>query len=486
MNFSFENQGSHTYLVYTVAEGDSLDTMSLGMLTNNKISGLTQTIFTQMDNTKYIKYDVSSKISAKQFFTGQVNKKRLLGVFNGIADAILAVEEYMIDASSLVFDLEYIFTDVSTGETLLVCLPISADKSTKSDLVAFFKNIMFTTQFDQSENCDHVAKIINYLNSSVVFSPESFKKLLGSLETDGAIQSQPQVVRATNVQPQREVPQPVRASTVQPQPQVKDKNVVSKQVAVPQEKKKEELTKKTAFVSEEKEKKLSFLWLCMHYSKENSKLYSEQKAKNKALNENSAPKEQNKKSKKAEGFEVPNQKKSSVSGFAIPGQQETIQAVADPQKNATPLTPTVSAVNVAEKTTFVPQTVSSGTPMNFGETTVLGGSVGETTVLGVSEISAASPHLIRTKNKERININKPVFRIGKEKSYVDYFIGDNSAISRSHANIIVRDGDYFVVDTNSTNHTYVNGQMLQSNIEQKITHGSKLRFANEDFEFRTY
>ena len=35
MDFSYENQGANTYLVYEIKEGDSIDTLSLGMLTNN-------------------------------------------------------------------------------------------------------------------------------------------------------------------------------------------------------------------------------------------------------------------------------------------------------------------------------------------------------------------------------------------------------------------------------------------------------------------
>ena len=130
----------------------------------------------------------------------------------------------------------------------------------------------------------------------------------------------------------------------------------------------------------------------------------------------------------------------------------------------------------------MPQTQSA----NFGETTVLsGGGIGETTVLGVFTATVeVKPYLIRVKNNEKILLDKPVFRIGKEKSYVDYFIGDNTAISRSHANIVCKDGEYFVVDTNSTNHTYVNGTMLASNVETKVTDGAKIRLANEDFEFK--
>lgn len=130
----------------------------------------------------------------------------------------------------------------------------------------------------------------------------------------------------------------------------------------------------------------------------------------------------------------------------------------------------------------------TGMPANFGETTVLSvAGCGETTVLGVAPTrQEIIPYLIRRKNNEKIILNKPVFRVGKERSYVDYFIGDNTAISRSHANIITREGSYFVVDTNSTNHTFVNGNMLNSNEEVQINHGDSIRFANEDFEFKLY
>ena len=90
------------------------------------------------------------------------------------------------------------------------------------------------------------------------------------------------------------------------------------------------------------------------------------------------------------------------------------------------------------------------------------------------------------KNKERIPVNKALFRIGKEPTYADYYIGDNSAISRSHANIIARGSEYFIVDTNSTNHTYINDAIIPKNVEAKISHGDKVRLANEEFEFRFF
>lgn len=518
-NFTFENQGTNTYLVYAIGAEDSVDTMSLGMLTNNKIPGLAPAIFTQMDTNKFIKYNVSSRISVKQFFSGPVNKKRLIGVFNGIVDAMLSAEDYMIDVNTILMDLDYIFADVSTCETFLICLPLANTENNGVNLGVFFKNIMFSTQFDQTENCDHVAKIMNYLNSTPVFSLVDFKELLHNIDTVPQVVAQPVSQPVVNKQPTAtQHPQP--QTSVQAQPSVKPVNQEQPKVTVSQP----VVSKPTPPVSaptpvaqvEEKsvqtEKKMTMMDLLMHYSKENAAIYKAQKEAEKTGKATKtaveAPTKTNSKNKSGNppvqpvGFAVPGQSAPAV-GFAVPGQSN---AVVTPNPKPSPVglgakltnksvtvepvaTPApVPAPAPAPTPTYQPPVIPQGQAMNFGETTVLGVSnIGETTVLGATSVAVQEePHLIRIKNNEKIALNKPVFRVGKEKSYVDYFIGDNTAISRSHANFISRDGQYFVTDTNSTNHTYINGGMIQSNVETKLTHGDKVRLANEEFEFKLY
>ncbi len=522
MKFTFENQGTNTYLVYTVQPEDTIDTMSLGMLTNNKILGLAPTQFMQMDTVKYIKYNVSARVSAKQFFSGAVNKKRLIGVFKGIVNAMLSAEDYMIDIRTIVMDMDYIFADVSTCETVLVCLPITKIEQNPVDLRGFFKTIVFSTQFDQTENCDHVAKIINYLNGTPSFSLTDFKQLLE--EIDGqkvqpvVMQPTPQPAPQPAVQPDRQ-PQTVAAPRPMPAQnpvQVQNPAVPPKSVQAPPGTLPKAFPGGVAVPPAPAQKmpaappaparqspaaqntpqttgpEISFLYLMQHYNKENAAAYKAQKeAKKRAA-------------AAAKGKQPPAKKKGSPAAppagnfnFAVPGQGAP-QPVAQPQPAVQPVRqPAVSPVtqaqpyggNVPQQPAYIPREVPQGQPTDFGETTVLGGgTIGETTVLTAAQNPAkmVAPHLIREKNQEKISVNKPVFRVGKEKSYVDYFIGDNTAISRSHANLITRDGAYFIVDTNSTNHTFVNGVMIQSNVETPIAHGDKIRMANEDFEFRLY
>lgn len=93
------------------------------------------------------------------------------------------------------------------------------------------------------------------------------------------------------------------------------------------------------------------------------------------------------------------------------------------------------------------------------------------------------PTLFRVLTEETISINKPVFRLGKERSYVDYFVTNNIAVSRSHADIITRGNKYFVKDLNSKNRTYINDQELPIHMEVEIHDGDRLKLGNEEFVF---
>jgi hypothetical protein len=562
MSFTYENQGNNTYLVYKIGASDNVDTMSLGMITNNKIDGIVPTLFTQSDTDRFIKYNISAKVSAKEFLSGVVNKKRLLGVFISVLKAIKSTEEYMIDARSLLIDLEHIYVDVSKCDAMLVCLPL-VRQNESVNIPMFFKQIMFSTQFDQNENCDYVAQIINYLNSTPVFSVDAFEKLLMDIDADNlniaaskAVAGQQKPVQPQS-QSQSQQPKPMQPAMnqlkntqvqtnmpsqgkMQSQRETQSANnvVQPNQVnfAVPnmnpqnQNRINNNVQMGTnisgTYVETTSEKQMSMFGLLTHYSKENKQIYERQKAQRKAQKE-----------AEKNGVAMPGQnvRPSNVS-FAIPGQppqqrpqsaqaqpqpvmpQQPQQQFVQPQRQFTqsnqpqhqftqpqpmlqaqqkpaqqvqpqPMQNQNTNTGMTGNPSVPPQILENMTKAgNFGETTVLGvgSEAGETTVLGASQAQIIKPYLLRIKNNERIELNKPVFRIGKERSYVDYFVSDNTAVSRSHANIINKDNEFYIVDTNSTNHTYVNGSMIQSNVETKIEHGTKIRLANEDFEFFMY
>lgn len=547
----YENQGTTTYLVYKIKENDQIDTMTLGMLTNNKIPGLVPTTFTQMDKDKYIKFNVSAKVSASQFLSGTVKRKQLLGMFRGITEAMVAAEDYMLDKNDICLNADYIFADVSTCDSLLICLPVKAsdggsplaETAEKNEgPVEFFRNIMFTTRFDRTEDCGYVAGIMNYLNTTSVTDMRDMKQILDGLDrqttetpltpVQGQMMAQPSGQSYSQsmqqpagqpfdpAQPFEQVPSFGQAQLFeQSRSDVQDMVAVGNVVPMPagkpvqnpsgtvSPKKAKSTAKKAEKSNQEKQPEnpadntpeMTFMYLMQHYSKENKAIYDAQKEAKKQKNDKKSTKTKEKPASKSD-------KKSQANanvGFVVPGMDGTavppVQPVAPQPKvraasvQSSQPQPTVTQVPPMQAQ---PQpTIMQTPPMQpqmpvMSETTVLvSPMIGETTVLVNGQLPGQNqmiPFLIRRKGNEKISLNKPVFRIGKERSYADYFIGDNTAISRSHANIVSRDGEYYLIDTNSTNHTFLNGQMIQSNVETKLAHGDTIRLANEDFEFKLY
>jgi len=75
----------------------------------------------------------------------------------------------------------------------------------------------------------------------------------------------------------------------------------------------------------------------------------------------------------------------------------------------------------------------------------------------------------------------------------EYFLGRNSGevdgkietdgISRVHARITKREGEYYIEDLNSTNGTYVNGELLERHRIRKLNANDWVRFGIEEYLF---
>lgn len=521
--FCFENQGNGTYLVYPVGPDEQVDALTLGMLTNNSIKNFAPVVYTQQDEKKYIKYNVTTRISVQQLLMSPVNKKQLLGVLTGIAAAVSDAEEYMIDVRSILFDQNYIFVDAAGETTVMICLPVAGEQKQLPDMKLFFKELLFTVSLNPGENNDYFVRMINYLNKEDSFSTEAFSDFLKKLSVESAlvvqgsvqaperqenvqpkasqVQTQPQASQGQAL-PRQNQQQAAPENTYRPQPQVPQSGQPVMPAQKPQVQKQPTQVAPASGTNAQK-KEMSWFYLMQHYNKENAALYKSQKEQKKQ--EKKTGKEKGKKQEvrknpagttgavQTQQYAVPGAPGNVPNnGITIPGNmpangmmQNRMASV--PQNTAGPAISNAGPNGMTSQPAapMIPQGKIVEHRADFGETTVLGGGMGETTVLSEVHMQGNEnmPYLIREKNSEKIPLSKPVFRIGKEKSYVDYFIGDNTAVSRSHANIITREGRCFILDTNSTNHTYVNGVMIRSNEEVVLSEGDKIRLANEEFVF---
>ena len=538
--FKYENQGASSFLVYQLKEEDVLDNISLNMLTSNKAKGLASTNYMQMDTQRFIRYTITGKITANQFFARPVTKQSFMGIFKGITEAMVSAEEYMLDPACILLDLNQIYTDVYTGETECICLPVENEKEQK-DQREFLKSVMFQAQFENPEEGSYVTRILNYLNSIPVFSSLDFLNLLTEMEREEKKGRMPlaSVAKESVQQGVAEFGNAIANSSVagaaasffeqsslSPAGALKQENVVEE--AIPDIPVPDDIPK---------EERISLFYLLQHYNNNRAKEYMAQqkqlKARKEALKQIELAKKGGKK-KSAASFNLPGgkaktasaapkAKKPSSGGFSfqVPGKEsgkdkagEDLSGIkslpnasvnsqgnsaGNPKANA----PLSSGMNIPKTNSSVAkgnlqpakpsplfsnqQEAAGNGGRNFGDTTVLhsGFRGEETSVLNYTKApdTPKQPYLLRIKNGERIPITGNIFRLGKEEKFVDYVIHDNEAISRSHANIISRNGQYFLQDNNSTNHSFLNGQQCVSNVELPLQDKASIRLGNEEFQF---
>lgn len=458
-NFDIENNDINVNLVYKLEEGEKLDMVALEMIQHNKIKGLLDMVYTQNNNDKLLKYNITSKITLEKILERNINKDTIIKSFINIIDTIILSEDYMLEQNAFIMDSSKIYVNIGTYDIGLIYIPVKNDNKEVS-LEKFFKSIIFTSKFDQSENCDYVARIISHLNAPV-FSLNDFKVFLYELIGESRKETIDVQKKINNYIVQNDIEKEVKTTvdvfadnvglssnitestidTIKPPTQDKVNIPFVTNMAVKQQKEVKNVKKGGLFGG---------------FGKKN-------KVQNDVLKKNN--------------------NKAESKKYAIPNNNISNISVADN--------------NILEKSMSVNNNVNVQTnaiktdkSMSFGETTVLNqNSMGETTILSsnmknssqLSDVKKA--YLIRKKNGERIFIDKEVFRIGKEKSYVDYFISDNAAISRSHVEIIRKVNEFYIKDTNSKNHTYVNGIIILSDTEVSLESGYKICLADEEFIF---
>ncbi len=431
MEMTYETRGKASLLSFCLGADDIIDSNCLNVITNNRIPGLLPAAFMQENGQSYIRYNVTNKIPMMNIMGSKRNRRQAMTLFLGLVNGVLAVEEYRLGQDSLVLNPRYIFIDDATTEPQLLCMPVNGGQG-HMDMCTFFRNVYSSIQYDQSEDCSYATAIANYLSNEVGFTLPGFRQMLESLQGEAMQQTQ---MTQSGVMPPN--PRPIMQQQGGPQPVIQQGGQMGAPVTGGKE--------------------ISFLYLLQHYNKENAAAYKAQQAAKKA----------------AKG-------RGQNRGQYVPPQPTPMP----PQPTPMPPQPTPVPQNMVQPRPVDP--VPQNRSANPGEITPMNRPAEGTTVLVSNPMlhQEKRGYLMRVKNQIWIEITKPIFHIGREPSYADFVISDNSAVSSKHADILRMNEGFYIVDTNSTNHTYINGKMILPNQSTLLQSGDRIRLADEDFEFR--
>ncbi|MDS0527528.1 FHA domain-containing protein [Clostridium sp. SHJSY1] len=85
----------------------------------------------------------------------------------------------------------------------------------------------------------------------------------------------------------------------------------------------------------------------------------------------------------------------------------------------------------------------------------------------------------------KIHINKERFKLGRLSTKVDYTIASN-VVGKIHAEIIMEEGSYYIVDLSSKNGTFINRRRLENNVPYQLNNDDEIMIANVKYIFKLY
>lgn len=455
MEFFIEKQDANTYLVYKFQEDDVPDTLSLGMMANNQITGLLPAVFTQMNDQKYVKYNVSSKVALPQYFKRRIGKKQLLELFLNIIDLLLSIEEYMIPVSELCLEMDNVYVNERTGKAELICLPVVNKTVGSVEPVQFFKSIMFEFQPESEEDSSCMVSILGFINHTSAFSMVDFKRLLENQKhSEGRQNKAAGRVPVTNKAADRV---PVMSKTESPRaerPIIPQQPVIEKinHRSIPQEAGDLRVLELPEETSEKTDRKKN--------SRITSLLFGGKKR-----TDSSEP-EYN--------FAVP--------GMEMPGGD----IISTGQTSSESVTRTDNQQKAAHMD-GIKSYGNSGVESNLPQISETQGDFGNTIMCFDEDRTLAQrmlkAKLVRIKTGEQIRIYQDSFVIGRGKESVDYQILGNPSIGRKHVKILFLNDKFYIEDLNSKNHTYINRKIISSGCRVEIKKGDRICLSNEEFVF---
>jgi hypothetical protein len=507
LEFNYESNASGNFLVINVDSSECIHEYQIGILANNPNKHILPLDIRQKDEKHNLYYNITSKLSLSQYLKrNKINKNSFITIFSGITKTILNSKNYLFSENSFLLMEEYIYIYPNNLEIALVYLPfnVGEELNINSILKEFTKNfIINSSNIDESDNDNFIKRVINLLKLDT-FNILEFEKLLNELR-ENKVQKVNSITLNKPDIPVNMPSKPENNNSFSP-----PSNKPDIPVNIPPKKNNLNIPSVPKAPSLKKQKnKISAS------SSDNNQLKLKYKSNALILGivlqliivigavilltSGALDSLGNDMGTNIVAIVILGGAVSLLIWKNILNKKNTVEDVSTkktpPVKppNANIVKPKVNT-NKKEIISFsqnknspvenIQLNMFTANSFNSDETTLLSpNNPDETTLLSPQEISLPYLQSNRCGVIEEIKITKPEFVIGRLKDQVDY-ITENKAIGKVHAEIITRNGKYYLKDLNSRNGTFLNNERLNSNIEYEIKNNDVIVFANSEYTFK--
>ena len=137
MNAEYKRDLQNNYLILEAPEAEE-DDYQLRMAEQNQISGLLPFHSARKNGVLYLHYEITSKQTLESFFEKKkAGYEDIFFLLAGIRDVLESMQKFLLDPAQLVFDPEYLYVDPERRKVQLCYLPGSAGSYPISLLAEF-------------------------------------------------------------------------------------------------------------------------------------------------------------------------------------------------------------------------------------------------------------------------------------------------------------------------------------------------------------
>ena len=501
--FTYESGVTGSFLVASTSKDDNIIEFQVNMLAKNPNKYILPLDVRRNNDKINIYYNVTSKLSLSQYLKrSQLSKNEFLDIFSGIVKTLLNSKGYLLSDNSFLLDEDYIYISPDTMCISLVYLPVKLEVDIIKALRDFAINFAVYSANIYEENSDgFLQQFLNFLKKDN-FNIIDFDKFLKEMKRL-VVKQQKDADEVQGIQKKEQIPE----NTETQQKTEEDSKPNKFKVEIPKAKAVE--TKKKETNVEDNKIKHSFsgnlniiiggaiqavmvvivlvlvfsgkldslgddkvtttlgiLLVCAaasYFMWKNVLKINFSDPKNHQNNSLENNKTENKSLNKPENKPVNNR----------PSGRTVERPPVVPKKQNEPKTPEVKR-SIPNEDKYINKPMHA--PIKIS------GNLNETVLLDSSVTKRPRLQILKDSGVEEVAINKPSFIIGRLEGQVDY-VHSNNAIGKVHAEIITREGCYYLKDLNSKNGTYINGKRLDSNKEYEIKNNDKITLANSEFVF---
>lgn len=177
LNLVHEKQDNNSYIIYTLDSNEKIDLFSMGMLVNNKIDGIIPFALRKSENAKQLKFNITNKIILAKYFSGIVSDEKLVDILLNMTDAVVSVDDYMLDAGCFILDPNYIYINPSSFKVEMLYFPV-INIQTGADFCKFIQGIIQNVKLQDGNNNMLGQELRKYLNNGSGFDIITFRDFL--------------------------------------------------------------------------------------------------------------------------------------------------------------------------------------------------------------------------------------------------------------------------------------------------------------------